>query len=130
MKIGLQDISICFGPKSHNMESNREALQKAIDAISNYGTTKGIVISAEEMARKTGVTEKQWYAWLNDEEETPADMATKLKVAYGVTSVMIQFTEEEEVAEPPENLPENEEVNRNALQHIIDSSGSLEKPKE
>jgi len=63
-------------------EDNRESLKRSVVWIRNHGLSKGMDITVEEMALKTGISGEQLYAFLNGELETPDDLERKLESAY------------------------------------------------
>ena len=63
-------------------DDNKEALARAVLWIRNRGLEEGMNITVAEMAGKAGVSGEQLYAFLNGEEDTPADLGFKLETAY------------------------------------------------
>src|SRR5256885_268943 len=64
------------------MESSKDVLTRAADLIKKRGMADGMTITEEEMARKTGIAEKQLHAYLNGQDKTPDNLSSVLRNAY------------------------------------------------
>lgn len=101
------------------MENGRDALLRTIDSIKNAGIAKGTTITEEEIARKTGISEKQLYAYLNGKEKIPNDFVSEVMAAYNIRTFMVRFTEEIDVPDPSQDESEIGENNRMSLEASI-----------
>jgi transcriptional regulator with XRE-family HTH domain len=105
------------------MESNKDALIKAIELIKKSVERKGANSpTGEEIARKLGLSEKQLDAFLNGEEETPADLASRLTSAYNLKSFMVRCTSTVRIPnpKPPRNESEMRKNYNRSLKSTID----------
>jgi plasmid maintenance system antidote protein VapI len=104
------------------MESNKEALIKAIDRITKKQTKKEENSpTVEEMAGKLGISEKQLDAFINGEEEPPADLASRLMSLYNLKTFMVYFSSVSRVRDPrpPQNESEIRKNNSRSLKAFI-----------
>jgi transcriptional regulator with XRE-family HTH domain len=103
------------------MESNKEALINAIERVKQRGARKELSITGEEIARKLDLTEKQLDAFLNGEEEPPANLASRLMSAYNLRTSIVRHrsTSRAREPEPPQNESEIRKRNSRSLKGII-----------
>lgn len=103
------------------MESNKEALIKTIEHIKKSRARKEVSVTGEEIARKLDLSEKQLDAFISGEEETPADLASRLRAAYNLNTFMVRITSVSRVREPRplQNESEIRKNNSRSLKAII-----------
>jgi len=97
------------------MESNKEALINAIERVKKRGEGKELTITAEEIARKLDLSEKQLDAFINGEEEPPADLASRLMSAYNLKSFMVRSSSVSRAREPRPPQSESEIRKNNSM---------------
>ena len=104
------------------MESNKEALIKAIDRVTKKQAKKEEnPLTVEEIAGKLGISEKQLDAFINGEEEPPADLASRLMSAYNLKIFMVRYSSVSRYRDPrpPRNESEIRKNNSRSLKAFI-----------
>jgi transcriptional regulator with XRE-family HTH domain len=110
------------------MESSRETLNRAVESARKSRLIKGTTITNEEIASKLNISEQQLLAYLNGEDDTPADLTHKLYEAYNIGIHMVMSTYTEDIGKPKPR--QNQSTNKSkstTLQNVIFLIKSLAK---
>jgi len=88
------------------MTTNEELLKHAIIAIKRFGKWHGRDISEQEIAKKLNISEKQLFAYLNNEEKMPDNLASSLLSSYGLKNIIVSDVQMQEIRISSENKDE------------------------